>query len=164
MIPNLTDKQKSRIILFNSLFQQIQYDYVNTPVDWRTDAEGRQFSAELLWEKYNRMLKCTREWFMEPEAEWIDRHKIVALTQDVILHELPLAYKNSKTNTDDALICLNADFAFTFGMQFICKMNEKHYPKEKFENPNNHLTRQSLCTLSSTQMRARTSYVNTKNT
>jgi len=135
---HLLDKKKSRILLYNTLFYQLHADYAGNPIDWRKDAEGRQFSAELLWQKYSRMLEYTHVQFMESDVEWIDRHKIVALTQDVILRELPLAYTDCKVNTDDEIVRLNADFAFTFGIQFICRMNEKHYPKEKFVNPANH--------------------------
>jgi len=84
------------------------------------------------------MLTYIHSQFMESDVEWIDRHKIVALTQDVILRELPLAYRNDKFNTDDEIIRLNADFAFAFGIHFICKMNEKHYPEEHFVNSSNH--------------------------
>jgi len=128
-------------MLFNTLFQWLQGEYPQR-IEWRRDHEGRSFSPERLWDEYCKVLELTRENFMESPTGWVDRHKIVALTQELIWHVQPVEFvfddSIDEEERNDELARINTDFAFLFGIHFVCKMNEKHYPTQRFDNPANH--------------------------
>ncbi|MGL4943577.1 MAG: hypothetical protein ACRC46_10350 [Thermoguttaceae bacterium] len=68
----------------------------------------------------------------------MDRHKIIALTQSVILQRQPLRYKDAAKCTDNGVWRLNVEFAFLFGIEFLSRWNEMYYPESRFDTPTNH--------------------------
>jgi hypothetical protein len=90
----------------------------------------------LLCNAYFRQIEYARSRFMESQTGWLDRHKIIAFTQDNILRVLPLAFRSSQSESEEETFRLNVDFAFLFGIQFLCRMNERYYPEERFDNTN----------------------------
>ena len=153
-IDNEIKKRLSRIAFFKSLVRELQSteEYAKRPFDWKQLGEGAKYSPELLWNNYHKMLEYARATYMTDSTILIDRHKIVALTQAIVLRVLPLEFISKDSASEDELIKLNADFAFLFAIHFICKMNEEHYPKERFVNQENRFnTREFLYPLLKTK-------------
>jgi hypothetical protein len=130
-------KKQSRIKMIESVFQQLQRveEYIQKPFDWKTDDNGWHCSAERLCNAYFSQIEYARSRFMETPTGWLDRHKIIAFTQDNLLRILPLAFRSPASEEES--FKLNVDFAFLFGIHFLCKMNERYYPAERFDNANN---------------------------
>jgi hypothetical protein len=124
----------NRPLFINTVFQQLE-TLSPKPIDWGYNEHGVQYSAESIYESYRKDVEQVRLHFMENAEERIDRHKIIALTQKIILHFQPLVYRQKEP--ENLVYGLNVDFAFLFGIQFISRWNEMYYPKQHFQNPNN---------------------------
>ena len=76
-------------------------------------------------------MKCPRE-------HNLDRHKIVALTQKVIMEHLPITTercgKVDLNNPPDEIVALNSNFALYFGFQFISRWHELQW-EQNFHKP-----------------------------
>jgi len=133
------ESRAARIRLVNQAFQYLQETtFAQTPFDWRTDASGRKYSSERLWDEcYKPELEYVRTRFMKDSAGRLDRHKIISLTQGVILGVLPLAFVSHDLVEENKIVELNAEFAFLFGILFISEWNVRHYPAMRFDNPAN---------------------------
>ena len=122
----------------NLVFQQLEMFLLPDAIDWGYDAHGIQFSPETICNTfYKQDLEVVRREFMKDASGRIDRHKIIALTQVVILNLQPLTFRNLKHKTADDLYDLNVNFAFLFGLQFLVKWNEQYYPEQHFCEPTN---------------------------
>ena len=121
----------------NLVFQQLETFLLPDTIDWRCDTRGIRFSPEIICnEFYRKDLEMVRSQFMKDHAGRIDRHKIIALTQMIILNLQPITFRDSRKTVDD-LFGLNVDFAFLFGLQFLVKWNEQYYPEQRFCEPIN---------------------------
>ena len=122
----------------NLVFQQLEMLLCPDAIDWRCDAQGIRFSPEIICnEFYRKDLEIVRHQFMKDPNGRIDRHKIIALTQMIIVHLQPLAFRDLQKIADDTFE-LNVDFAFLFGLQFLVRWNELYYPEQRFCEPVNH--------------------------
>ena len=97
---------------------------------WRPDVvRGYPFDAKRITEIYFTEYKPAMSRFMKlPQKHNLDRHKIVALTQKVIMEHLPITTegcgKVDVNNPPDAIVALNSNFALYFGFQFISRWHE----------------------------------------
>jgi len=122
----------------NLVFQQLEMLLCPETIDWGCDAQGVRFSPEIICnEFYRKDLETVRNQFMKDTAGRIDRHKIIALTQMILVNLQPLTFRDSQKTADD-IFGLNVDFAFLFGLQFLAKWNERYYPEQHFGEPANH--------------------------
>ena len=121
----------------NLVFQQLQIFLCPDTIDWGCSAQGIRFSPEIICnEFYRKDLETVRNQFMKGSDGRIDRHKIIALTQRIIVDSQPLIFHDPQKTADD-IFGLNVDFAFLFGLQFIVKWNEQYYPDQHFCEPAN---------------------------
>ena len=132
----LDDGLNTREKIIDLVFQKQAEQFPPGVVIWGCDVDGLQFSSKIICEYYKKDLQTVHEEFMEDPAARIDRHKIIALTQKVILDLQPLDFKDSQKSADERY-GLNADFAFRFGHHFLVRWNEVYYPEQYFENPSN---------------------------
>ena len=132
------DSRQARIRFVDFVFRCLQSEYPENHFDWKSDEGGRKYSSEWLWDEcYKPELEYVRARFMKNPEGRLDRHKIIALTQGVILRNLPLDFVSCNAVDKDAIVELNTRFAFLFGIQFICRWNEVYYPEDRFDNPSN---------------------------
>ncbi|MDR0327492.1 MAG: hypothetical protein LBI05_04265 [Planctomycetaceae bacterium] len=122
----------------NLVFQQLEMFLSPDTIDWRCDAQNVRFSPEIICNTfYKPDLETVRHEFMKAPAGRVDRHKIIALTQMIIVNLQPLTFRDSR-KTADEIFGLNVDFAFLFGLQFLVRWNERYYPEQRFCEPVNH--------------------------
>jgi len=122
----------------NLVFQQLGMFLLPDKIDWACSAHGTQFSPEIICNEFYRQdLETVRGEFMKDVSGRIDRHKIIALTQVIIVSLQPLTFRDLQGKTADDLFGLNVNFAFLFGLQFLVKWNEQYYPEQHFCEPAN---------------------------
>ena len=133
MLDDGLDVREKIIVL---VFQKQVEQFAPGAITWSCNADGLQYSPKIICEFYKRDLKTVHEEFMEDPNALIDRHKIIALTQKIILDLQPLDFKDSQKSADERY-GLNVDFAFRFGFHFLVRWNEVYYPEQHFDNPAN---------------------------
>ena len=87
------ESKYARIQVLNHTFQRLTefYQQENRAIAWTT-VDGGQVDPEYLWGKYAPIAEQVRASFMFSTETRIDRHKIIALTEQVILEVQPLAF------------------------------------------------------------------------
>ncbi|MGL4594543.1 MAG: hypothetical protein ACRCUY_07435 [Thermoguttaceae bacterium] len=145
-----TDENRhSRVEFFYDLFEEMQknspdkIEWGETPVVPESISESNphgktmQFTPEILFDScYVPLCQKVKMDYMENCNTRIDRHKIIAATQAIIIYFQPLRYVGIAPN-DYRNRTLNTNYAFEFGIRFLCEWNVKKYPKNNFKNPNN---------------------------
>ena len=139
----LDDGLEVREKIIGLVFQKQAEQFVPGTIIWACNADGLQFSPKIICEFYKKDLQIVHEEFMEDPNTQIDRHKIIALTQKIILDLQPLDYKDSQKSADERY-GLNVDFAFRFGHHFLVRWNEEYYPLQHFDNPANPFPTQTF--------------------
>lgn len=104
---------------------------------WRTDKDGTMYSPAHLSRLYFFHYRPRAGRLMKDRSKLLDRHKIVALTQQMILEHYPMAYSLSPTfsyveefPTRD-LRLLNVSFAYYFALEFLATWNKERYDRRK---------------------------------
>jgi hypothetical protein len=102
-------------------------------IAWRTDGDGTVYSPEEICRIYFEDSRPRAKHLMEnPEKGKLDRHKIVALTQELILSHFPITHSDERKfnrseygapSTCERL--LNASFAYHFALSFIGAWNKE---------------------------------------
>ena len=134
----LSDRRFARTQMLSHVFSNLQYGYAPRKIVWATDKDGNEVNPSFLWDKYYGLdVEIVRKEFMKDMDHFVDRHKIIALTQRTILEVQPLAFGGQEDTCADDVYVLNADYAFLFGIQYLCRCNEVFYPVRYFENPSN---------------------------
>ena len=109
------------------------YQRKGEAIAWAVDCNGVEISPDFLWEKYARDADVVRGHFMFSTETRIDRHKIIALTERVILELQPLVFEKDTASLDDHYR-LNAEYAFLFGIQFLTRWNEVYHTEPFYSN------------------------------
>jgi hypothetical protein len=124
--------------MMGHVFGRLQDVYLPNVIVWANDHDGNLMEPAYIWDKYYvRDVEIVRQEFMKDMDKFVDRHKIIALTQRIVLDIQPLTFKEREKFSDDDVFILNADYAFLFGIQYLCRCNEVFYPAKHFENPGN---------------------------
>jgi len=122
-------------------------DFLNNEdkIIWRTDENGIEYNPRKLCTLYFGFYRREAKHLMSDPGELLDRHKIVALTQRLILEHYPITYSFAKpfklvkeivpiwTKT------LNVSFAFYFALEFLGTWNKELHEKtlgQPFESDN----------------------------
>jgi hypothetical protein len=104
---------------------------------WRKDSDGCAYSADCVADLYfhHYLPKAIRQLMKEPERyngqnsdRVLDRHKIIALTQQLILEHWPVTYsseaKFSRQSEPSVYVrVLNVSFAYRFALEFLSAWN-----------------------------------------
>jgi hypothetical protein len=142
---DITPESKlSRLQLLRHTFSRLAefYQRKNLTIAWAVDNNGAEINPDYLWNKYARDVASVRNDFMRSSESRIDRHKIIALTELVILEVQPLVFVRNDIASNDHYR-LNVEFAFLFGLQFITRWHEVYNPapffSESFLYPITHM-------------------------
>jgi hypothetical protein len=96
---------------------------------WRPDViKGTEFGPKRITEVYFGEYRPAMTRLMKDSAHLLDRHKIVALTQKVIMEKLPITItgygKFNLNQPPDGIVVINASFAYYFGIHFLSRWHE----------------------------------------
>ena len=129
----------SRVQILQHTFHilSIVYQQKGVTVAWAVDSNQVEISPDYLWNRYILDVDSVRSNFMSTEGNRLDRHKIITLTESIILEVQPLTFVGAGFSADDHYR-LNAEYAVFFGVQFLTRWHEV-YPREPFY-PDNFLT------------------------
>lgn len=105
-------------------------------IAWRTDKNGEQYTPIHFCTLYFYDYRVSAKHLMKDPENFLDRHKIVALTQQLILEHWPIAYsfddKFSRGSTPPVHVrLLNAAFAYRFALDFLGSWNKELHEKVK---------------------------------
>jgi len=106
------------------------YQQKGMAITWAVDGNEVTISPDYLWDKYILDVDDVRNNLMYSIDSRLDPHKIIALTERVILEAQPLILIGNEFSTDDHYR-LNAVYAIFFGIQFLTRWHEV-YPREPF--------------------------------
>jgi hypothetical protein len=114
------------------------YQRKNLTIVWVVAGNGTEICPDCLWDKYAQDVESVRSNLMRSAKSRIDRHKIVALTERIILEIQPLTFVGDSFSANDHYR-LNAEYAIFFGVQFLTRWHEVYsgepfYP-DKFLYP-----------------------------
>jgi hypothetical protein len=130
---DITPESKfARLQILRHTFSRLTefYQRKNLTIAWSVDNNGSEISPDYLWDKYVRDVESVRSDFMRSTKSRIDRHKIVALTEQIILEVQPLTFVGDSFSVNDHYR-LNAEYAIFFGVQFLTRWHEV-YSSEPF--------------------------------
>ena len=103
---------------------------------WRIDKDGTEYSPHKLCTLYFHHYRPRAKYLMKEPEHFLDRHKIVALTQRVILEHWPITYSTVKPfhrfNSEDMPVVvrtLNVSFAYHFAIEFLGTWNKEMHEK-----------------------------------
>jgi len=122
----------SRIRILQHVFLILSrfYQQKGDVVAWAMDSNRIQMCPDYLWDRYALDVDSVRSNFMYTEESRLDRHKIIALTERIILEVQPLIFVGESFSSDDHYR-LNAEYAVSFGIQFLTRWHEV-YHREPF--------------------------------
>ena len=106
------------------------YQRKGATVVWATDGSGSQISPDQIWGKYVPDVNAVRNSLMYSTDSRLDPHKIIALTERVILEVQPLMFVEDRFSANDHYR-LNAEYAVFFGVQFLTRWHQV-YSREPF--------------------------------
>jgi len=120
----------ARIQILRHTFHRLTdfYQRTNLAIAWAVDNGGIEISPDYLWDRYAQSAGQVRDNFMFSTKTRIDRHKIIALTERIILEVQPLTFVGSDFSVNEHYR-LNAEYAFLFGLQFLTRWNEVYHPE-----------------------------------
>ena len=123
------DSKFARIQALNHTFRRLTESYrqKEKTIAWAVDKDEVAIDPDYLWEKYAQLAGDVRSIFMFSTETRIDRHKIIALTERVILEVQPLVFVGDGISSDEHYR-LNAEYAFLFALQFLTRWNEVYHP------------------------------------
>ena len=124
------ESKYARVQILHHTFSRLTEFYrpANRMVAWRAGSDGTEISPDYLWGEYAQSVEQVRNNFMLSTETRIDRHKIIALTERVILESQPLIFTSGNVSADEHYR-LNAEYAFLFGLQFLTRWHEVYYPE-----------------------------------
>jgi hypothetical protein len=130
----------ARLQILRHTFSRLSefYQRKNLTSAWSVDDSGPEINPDYLWDKYAQDVESVRSDFIRSTNSRIDRHKIVALTEQIILEVQPLTFVGNNFSANDCYR-LNAEYAVFFGVQFLTRWHEVYsgepfYP-DKFLYP-----------------------------
>jgi hypothetical protein len=82
----LSDRRFSRLRMMDSVFTRLQESYQPPRIIWATDKDGNEMNPAYLWDRYYlHDVEVVRKEFMVNMDNFLDRHKIIALTQRIVM-------------------------------------------------------------------------------
>jgi len=103
---------------------------------WRIE-DSMEYTPMRLCTLYFHYYRPRAKYLMEDPEKLLDRHKIVALTQQMILEHFPVTYSMEKqfSRLDDMAIpksvrLLNVSFAYHFALEFLRAWNKEKHEKK----------------------------------
>ena len=118
----LPERRFARIQIMGHVFNALQDSYMPKNIIWATNQNGSPMTPAFLWDNYYvHDVEIVRKEFMKDMDHFLDRHKIIALTQRIFLDVLPLTFGEHEECSADDVFILNADYAFLFGIQYLCR-------------------------------------------
>ena len=112
---------------------------------WRKDTNGTEYSphciADLYFHRYRpkaikRLMKEHEKYQGKNPERVLDRHKIVALTQQLVLEHWPVTYSCEKMFSQESkptlpVRVLNVSFAYNFAIEFLASWNDVSFKKQE---------------------------------
>lgn len=93
---------------------------------WRTDEDGTVYNPAKLCHLYFGDYLPKAKYLMQDRSHFMDRHKIVALTQRLLLEHCPIVYAKEKPfshlkkeNMSGWVRSLNVSFAYYFAIEYL---------------------------------------------
>ncbi len=95
---------------------------------WRKDKDGTEYNPHHFCTLYFNRYRVGARYLMKDPGKFLDRHKIVALTQQLILENWPLTYSflepfSQRYPPPVAVRALNVSFAYRFVLDFLGSWN-----------------------------------------
>ena len=107
---------------------------------WRIE-DGKEYSPVRFCALYFHYYRPRAKYLMKDREKLLDRHKIVALTQQLIMEHYPVTYSFEKPFSrleEDSLPksvrLLNVSFAYHFALEFLRAWNKEKY-EQKLKQP-----------------------------
>jgi hypothetical protein len=122
------ESQFARIQILQQTFSVLSnfYQQKNLKIMWTKNSDDVEISPDYIWSRYASSVGEVRNNFMHTTESRLDRHKIIALTDSVILEIQPLTFAGDNFTADDRHR-LNAVYAIFFGIQFLTRWHEVYF-------------------------------------
>lgn len=136
-------KTAGRIRFLNSLVEYVRSRLdkeIRQAIVWK-DGMSASF---LVMTHYNPRRDEFKQKCMHDSSKLINRYKVIALMQEVVLQHQPLVYANPQYANEDRNHSLNVLLALECGFHLLTQMNEQHIPQNRLSSGCGKFDRESF--------------------